>query len=155
RTRPNLLRSDGADEDAVLFQPGGDVLGASELRVNAEPDQVGVNLRRVERQARRVGYCLGENLGVLVIVGQALDVVVERVGTNRGDDAGLPHAAAEELACPASLRDDGFRPGQGRADRGAEALAEADRDRVEVPGPVPGGDAGGNDGVPQAGAVEV
>ena len=38
------------------------------------------------------------SLGVAMVVGQALDVVVQGVQGGRGKDAGLAHAAAEQLA---------------------------------------------------------
>ena len=41
---------------------------------------------------------LGQQPGVLVVVGQALDVVVERVQPGRGQDADLAHPAAHPLA---------------------------------------------------------
>ena len=96
------------------------------------------------------------SLRVGVVLGQALDVVLERVEGAGGDDAGLPHAAAERLCDGGGRgRSASSRADERRADRGAEALAEADADRVEVLGPLGGRNAAGDDGVEQPGAVEM
>jgi hypothetical protein len=68
-----------------------------------------------------------------VVLGKPLDVVVERVDPGRGDDPRLPHRAAEEMLAAPRLQHQRFRPGEERAERAAEPLREAERDRVEVP----------------------
>ncbi len=66
----------------------------------------------------------------LVVVGEPLDVVVERVERRRGHDPRLAHRAAEaELLHPGALDQLG-RAGEDGAERTAEPLREADRDRV-------------------------
>ena len=52
----------------------------------------------VDGEARAGAEALCQPAGVGVVVGEALDVVVERVDAGRRDDARLPHAAAEQLA---------------------------------------------------------
>src|SRR3954462_8754185 len=42
------LRAGGVDEDAVLAEPAGHVLRGPEGRVDAEPDEVRLGLRRVQ-----------------------------------------------------------------------------------------------------------
>ena len=44
-----------------------------------------------------------KRLGVGVVFGQALDVMLQGVERRGGDDAGLPHAAAEQFAMPPGL----------------------------------------------------
>src|SRR5262249_38011609 len=61
----------------------------------------------------------------------------------------------EELADFARLGNKRLRPGQRTAHGGAEAFGKANGDGVEMPGPFAGLDAGGHDGIPQPGAVEV
>ena len=90
-----------------------------------------------------------------MVVGKPFDVMVERIQGGGGDAAGLAHAAAEQLAGAACLLDELARSDQRGADRGAEPLAETDRHSVEVRRPFARRDAGGDDGVPQTGAVEV
>ena len=107
-------------------------------------------------QAGRVGDGLGDHPGVAMVLGQPLDVMLQRVqGAAAASDAGLPHAAAEQLADAARRGRRSPRPGQRRADRRPQPLAEADRHAVEVLGPLGRRDAGGDDGVPQPGAVQV
>ena len=98
---------------------------------------------------------LGQARGVGVVFGQPIDVVLQRVQGCGGQDAGLPHAAAEQLAVPPGLLHQVLGPGQRRADRGAQPLAEADAHGVEVLRPAVGRDAGGHDGVEQPCAVQV
>ena len=45
-----------------------------------------------------LGQALGQAARVGVVLGQAVDVVVERVDAGGGDDAGLAHRAAEHAA---------------------------------------------------------
>src|SRR6476659_11146551 len=90
-----------------------------------------------------------------VVIGEPLDVVVERVQHCGGGDAGLPQRTAEEeLPLPGALyrlR----RAGEDRAERAAEPLREADRDRVCERSPGRGLDAGSDRGVEETRAVEV
>ena len=67
-----------------------------------------------------------------VVVGQPLDVVVERVQAGRGEDADLAHAGAVALAPDPGLGDPLGRGDQHRADRRAESLGQADRHGVEA-----------------------
>ena len=98
---------------------------------------------------------LGEPAGALMVLGKALEVVVECVEARRGEDADLPHAAAEPLAQPVQ----GGKPRAGgrdeRSRRRPQAFAEADAHRVGAR-PVVGEPGAGRDmRVPQARAVEV
>src|SRR6476620_7219920 len=94
-------------------------------------------------------------MGVGMIVLEALAVVLQGVERAGGDDAVLPHGAAEEFAMAAGLFNRVFGAGEGGADRSAEAFAEADANGVEVFAPFGFGNAGSGDGVPEARAVEV
>ena len=63
-----------------------------------------------------------KSAGVGMVVGQAVDVMLQRVKRRGGDDAGLAHAAAEHFAMPPGLLASVARPGQCRADRRPQAL---------------------------------
>src|SRR5205814_7612314 len=112
-------------------------------------DEVRLHLGRVDPDP------FGEPARARVIVGEALDVVVERVQRGRCEDPRLPERAAEQvLALPRTL-DERRRAGEDRAGRAAEALREADSDGVREMRPV-GRCAPGSDGrVEETGAVEV
>ncbi len=98
---------------------------------------------------------LGEPPRAGVVVGQPLDVVVERVQRRRRDDPGLPHRAAEEvLLAPRACHQLGGA-GDDRPERATEPLREAERHRVEPAGDRGRGNALGDRGVEEAGAVEV
>ena len=108
-----------------LARLGAELGGRAELRVDVEDHDVRVDMSAVERRGRASrGSRRRGRLGVGVIFGQAVDVVLERVERAGGDDAGLPHAAAERFAMPARACDQLRRAAQRRADRRAEALAE-------------------------------
>jgi hypothetical protein len=90
-----------------------------------------------------------------VIVGEPLDVMVERVDAGRGDDARLPHRAAEEVLAAPRLRHQLVRAGDQRAQRTAQPFREAERDRVERTADARGRDTARDRCVDQARAVEV
>ena len=104
---------------------------------------------------RRVGEPLGEPARVRVVVGEALDVVVERVEPRRGDDAGLAHRAAEEVLEPPRLRHPRRDPAI-NAPTGQPRPFERQRLTVSNSCAVLGcGNAGGDDGVEEPRPVEV
>ena len=107
----------------------------------------------MQRQPLRVLDRFGEELGFLVIFGEALDVIVERVDCRRGEDANLPHRAAQRFAMPASAIDRFARTTQRRPDGRAETLAEANADRVKMLTPPRRLNSRGYDGVEQSRAV--
>src|SRR6059058_1446574 len=74
-------------------------------RVVGLGDRDEVRLDRVQVDGyARICETLGETPCARVILGEAVDVVVERVERRGGEDAGLPHRAAEEvLALPGAL----------------------------------------------------
>src|SRR5262249_9113647 len=89
------------------------------------------------------------------VLGEAVDVVIEGVECGCGQDAGLAHAAAQHLTNPPRLPYERLASGQGGADRRAQALAETDRDAVAMLAPLAGRGSRGDNGVPQAGAVQM
>src|SRR4051794_18634206 len=96
-----------------------------------------------------------EPLRARVVVGEALDVVVERVQHRRRGDARLPERTAEEeLPLPGSLDRLG-RAGEDGAERTAQPFREADRDGVGERAPGGRLEAGADRGIEEAGAVEV
>jgi hypothetical protein len=117
RAGPNLLRRRRVDQHAARLQRRHHSLGRAQLAIDAEKDQVCVHLGRVEAQPWRVGDRLGDDLGVAVVVGEALDVVFQRVQRPRRRHAALAHAAAEQFPDAPGLDDEVARPAQRRADR--------------------------------------
>lgn len=122
RHRAHAFAVGGGHADAVGFQALAEFGGRAEFRVGAEDDDVGVDFRRVEFQPWRLADGVGEQFGVGVIFGEAVDVVVQRVEGGGGEDAGLAPAAAEGFAESAGESDLIARADQGGADGGAEAL---------------------------------
>ena len=91
----------------------------------------------------RVRPAFGEPPRAGVVVGEPLDVVVERVEPGGRDDPGLAHRAAEAVLLDPRAAISSARAGDQRAERAAEPLREAERDGVgEAPRSRAGGDAG-------------
>jgi hypothetical protein len=57
-----------------------------------------------------------------MIVGEAVDVMVERVDAGGGANAGLPHRSTEALFPAPDIVDEGARSRDDAADRRAEAF---------------------------------
>jgi len=79
----------------------------------------------------------GEACGVSMILGQSGDVVLERVESGGGEDAGLPHAAPQDLARSFRFRDEVGSSEQHGARRRAQALGQAHRHRIETRAEIP------------------
>src|SRR5207244_5352804 len=101
------------------------------------------------------GEALAEPPGAGMVVREAVDVVVERIDARGRDDPRLAHRTAEEVLEPPRLPHPLARAGDQRAERAAEPLREAERDRVEATGDLGRRDPGRDRGVHEAGSVEV
>ena len=101
-----------------MFADAGGELGAGHAGLfHVEKDQVGVGA--FDGDAGDLGEFAGEDAGVLVIFGEAVDVVVEAVEAGCGDHAGLAEGAADALFPAPGFADEIGRAGQGPAPRGA------------------------------------
>src|SRR4029453_11739697 len=154
RDRANQARPRRAHAHAASEQPL-DGHRRGQLAGQLEEHDVGLDRRRVEAHARQAGQTLGEPPRVGVVLGQALDVVAERVHAAGRDDAGLAHGAAHLLLAPPRLVDELLRAGERSADRSAEALGEVDPHRIERRRVVARRDPASDDGVHEARAVHV
>ena len=96
-----------------------------------ELHEVRLHLVEVDREAC-LGQPLAESARVRMVLGEPVDVVIERVEASGRDDSRLAHRPSEEMLEPARLRHALVRPGDDRPKRTAEALREAERDRVEL-----------------------
>ncbi|GCC47979.1 hypothetical protein chiPu_0031960, partial [Chiloscyllium punctatum] len=121
--------------------------------VRLEEDEVG--LGRLHRDAvdLRQPACQRPRIGV--VVGKAVDMMIERVDAGGGTDAGLPHRAAEPLLPAPDVVDERSGAGDDAADRRAEALGEVDPGRIPARRHVARRDAGGDGRVQQPRAVHV
>ncbi len=90
-----------------------------------------VSTARVQPHAGDRRKAVGERARQRVVVGQPLDVVVQRVEGAGRHDARLAHRAAHHLLPAPRLLDELGRAGQAGAQRRAEALREVDPGGVE------------------------
>ena len=108
------------EQDAALAQGLDHFVAGDASAVRLEEHQIGlgllhldaVDLRQPARQRPRIG----------VIVGEAVDVMVERVDAGGRSNAGLPHRPAEALLPAPDVVDEGARTRNHAADRRAEAF---------------------------------
>ncbi len=89
------MRPGDVNENAVCLERAANFAGRAKRRVNLEPNQIRLNVRRIKTQARRVGDHLRDDLGIAMVLRQALDVMVQGIERRRGEAAGLAHTAAE------------------------------------------------------------
>ncbi len=82
-------------------------------------------------------------------------MIFESVNGGGGEDTDLTHGSAEDFAEASGLLHVFFVADEDGADGAAEAFGEADRDRIEGIADIPEGIATGDDGVEDAGTVEV
>ena len=136
---------------AVAPQSGAQPFGVVDL----EDHDVRLDLAGIERDAGQRRQPDRQRARVLVVVGQPVDVVVERVQRARGDDPGLPQRAAEHLLVAPRLLDQFGRAREARSKWCAEALREVQPRGVEAPRELGRGHAGRDHGVHQPRAVHV
>src|SRR5512134_1868998 len=137
QAQPRRGQHDDAVLRQVLHEPG---RGLQEHHVR---------LRRLGADPARQALCVG------VVLRQALDVVLERVQARGGENPGLPHHAAEDLARAPRPGNEILRTHQHRAGGRAQALGEARRYRVEAAAELLHRHAEFHRGVADARAVEV
>jgi hypothetical protein len=90
-----------------------------------------------------------------MVLGQAVDVVIQGVEAGGGDVPGLAQGAAPALLEAPGLVDVLGRAGQHGAGKAAEALGEIDPDGIVALGVIPRRDSGADAGIEEAGAVHV
>src|SRR4051812_26156419 len=90
-----------------------------------------------------------------MIIGEALDVVLERINSRGGEYARLPHRAAEGVLPAPRALDEVLAPGEHGADGAAEPFAQIDPDGVEALRVIARADAGRDRRVEQPRAVHV
>ena len=127
------------EADAGLAQPLERLCLREAERLDVELDEVRLDVLRARRAGPRRASPSASLLRPRVVVREPVDVVVERVDARRGDDPGLAHRAAEEVLLAARLGHPLGGARDERAERAAEALREAERDRVDVAAPISAG----------------
>src|SRR5436309_180841 len=126
RAQPRGVPQIARDAQAAL-RAGPDERGrVHPVGIDLEGDDVRRDPVGIDADAAESREADGEGLRVAVIVDEALAHLLERDQRGGGDDARLPHGAAEELADAASLRDCLGAAAEHRSDRRGKALREAE-----------------------------
>ena len=153
--RPHRARSERRDEHARLLRARGDRRGIGEAFLEAEDDDVGLHRREVEPDPGNAGELLGDEAGIGVVFREPRHIVVERVQPGGGEDARLPHRAAEHAAYAHGTRDPCFVAGEDAADGAAAPLRQRDRHEIEGPRQFGQAEPACGSGVEQPRAVEI
>src|SRR3954471_14842287 len=116
------LRAVGVHQDAFIAEAGTKRGGCAELGIHFEDDDVSLDDVWVELESVRLANFIGEDAGVGVVLGEAADVVLQRVKRAGGEDARLTHSAAERFTDAASFSDEIGGAAKRRANRSTQAL---------------------------------
>src|SRR3546814_1438406 len=79
-------RAGAAEIDAPFLQGVAERVGGHAGAGDVEEHDVGLDLLRVDLDARQVAQRLREQAGVGVILGEALDIVLERIDAGRSEE---------------------------------------------------------------------
>jgi hypothetical protein len=108
------------EQNAALAQGLDQLVAGDAGAIRLEEHQIGLGLLHLDAIDLRQPPC--QRAGVGMIVGEAVDVMVERRDAGRGANAGLPHRSAEALFPAPDVIDEGVRSRDNAADRRAEAF---------------------------------
>src|SRR5437763_16969060 len=141
------------EQHAALAQAFDHVVTADPCATRLEEDQIrfrllnlhSTDLHQSARQCPSVG----------VIVGEAVNVVVQCLDASGGANAGLAHGAAQPLLPAPDLVDEFTRSGHRRPNWRAQSFGKIDPGGIPAHRHVAGADAGGNAGVQEPSAVHV
>ncbi len=134
RHRPHRARPERDDQHSALARGLDERRPGDGLLTQIENDDVGLHRRDVEVHLRKAGEMPGDQARVDVVVGEPLDVVIERMKSGSSKEADLPHRATQHPSGTVGSRDDVARPGEKRAAGSTEAFREGHRDDIEGPG---------------------
>ncbi len=153
--RAQETRRDGpAQRDPYRLEPRERVGLLEAERADIHEDEVRLDGIEIDRYAALLPP-LAEPPGARMVVGEALDVVVEGVEARRGDDSGLAHRAAETVLLDPRLRHQRGRARDDRTERAAEPFGETERDGVEEPPHLRRGDTERNGRIREPRPVEM
>jgi len=153
----NPMRPHADCGDAVLREARAEILRGTEACVDGEEDHVGGNGFGRAFEGETAGFCDDscESPCIGVIVGEARDMVVERVDRGGCEQTRLAHCTAEHLAKASRAGDELCTTSKSAANRRAEAFGEADGNAVDARGEGRWRDAERDACVHQARAVDV
>ena len=103
RDGADALGGRGVHPNAFVAEAGAECGGSAELGVDFEDDEIRVDGFRIEFQARCVADRIGNDAGVRMILGQTVDMMIERVSAPAATMPAWRATAAERLAMSAGL----------------------------------------------------
>ena len=103
-------------------------------RIDFEEDDVRLDVGRIDDDPVDVGNRFRKQPRVLVIVGQTLDIVLERIDGRGGENARPAGGAPPNSFRARRAGNECRRSHEDRSHRTAEPLRKANRNRVDVPG---------------------
>ena len=125
--------SDPVDEHAVVLELGHEIRGGQAMVGDIEDHNVGLDMLRRDAYGRNLLQCSREFFGMVMIVLESGDMMLERIDAGGREDAGLAHSPAVHAAeAPRTFNQLGVAGGQQRAGRRPETLGEAEGYRFEM-----------------------
>src|SRR5256886_4378626 len=118
-------------------------------------DHVRFHPRQIDVDAGQPAQAFGEAAGVAMVLGEALDHLIERDQAGRGHHSGLAHPAAQHLAHSPRALDERTRPRQHGTDRRAEPLRETEHHGIDGIGEPADVDPLRHGGIEDSGAVQM
>src|SRR3990167_7237416 len=100
------------------------------VEAGGQVDEDNIRVGRHHPQARQRSQSVGQQAGIGMVVGQAMNVMVQRMQRSGRQHTRLAQPAAQHLAVAVGAGNQLSRADQRRAHRCAQALAEADRHAV-------------------------
>src|SRR5262245_44496602 len=128
--RAQRVWAEGIEQDAALTGARHDRVRVRCLGRHVEDDDVGLYRRDIEHDARAGTETARDPRGVVVVLRETLDIVIERVQTSRGEDTDLAHRAAQHAAVANGPIDELARTGEQRAPRGTQPLGQRHRYQI-------------------------
>src|SRR2546421_3682535 len=118
-------------------------------------DHVRFHPRQIDVDAGQPAQAFGEAARVAMVLGEALDHLIERAQAGRGPHSGLAHPAAQHLAHAPRALDELPRPRQHGTDRRAEPLRETEHHGIDGIGELPDVDPLRHSGIEDSSAVQM
>ena len=117
--RARDARAKRRNQHPASLSTGDDRSSVRRVFSHLEDHDVALHRRKIELDATQTGEPFRQQTRIRVILGEAREIMVERVKAGGGQDAGLAHRSAKHAACPPGANDPRVTPGYQAANRTA------------------------------------
>jgi hypothetical protein len=131
RDRADAFGTHAEHANTAIAQPFDQRIRGQTCPNYVEVDDVRVDIGRIDGQPLDSRNPLGKASGVVMVLPEPVDHLLQSHDACGGQDAGLPHAAAQDLANATRLGDERLGSADHRADRCGQPLGHADAQRID------------------------